>query len=104
MAGKRVGILIFPQVEVLDFCGPFEVFSVTRPDEAARRETPSPFEVRLVAETAEPVTAPFFQAQLKTTGTPAATQSSTSFIEVKRATVASSPSVAAQAVLNGQLP
>jgi transcriptional regulator GlxA family with amidase domain len=56
MAGKRVGILIFPQVEVLDFCGPFEVFSVTRPDEAARRETPSPFEVRLVAETAEPVT------------------------------------------------
>ena len=56
MAGKRVGILIFPQVEVLDFCGPFEVFSVTRLDEAARRETPSPFEVRLVAETAEPVT------------------------------------------------
>ena len=56
MAGKRVGILIFAQVEVLDFCGPFEVFSVTRLDEAARRETPSPFEVRLVAETAEPVT------------------------------------------------
>ena len=55
MNRKRVGILIFPQVEVLDFCGPFEVFSVTRLDEAARRETPSPFEVRLVAETAEPV-------------------------------------------------
>ena len=56
MNRKAVGILIFPQVEVLDFCGPFEVFSVTRLDEAARRETPSPFEVRLVAETAEPVT------------------------------------------------
>jgi transcriptional regulator GlxA family with amidase domain len=57
MNRKRVGILIFPQVEVLDFCGPFEVFSVTRLDEAARREQPSPFEVVLVAETAAPVTA-----------------------------------------------
>jgi hypothetical protein len=26
-----VGILIFDDVEVLDFCGPFEVFSVARP-------------------------------------------------------------------------
>jgi putative intracellular protease/amidase len=57
MTRTRVGILVFPQVEVLDFCGPFEVFSVTRLDEALRREQPSPFEVRLVAETAEPVTA-----------------------------------------------
>ena len=56
MNRKRVGILVFPQVEVLDFCGPFEVFSVTRLDEAARRETPSPFEVLIVAEGAEPVT------------------------------------------------
>jgi hypothetical protein len=30
---KRVGILIFPSVEVLDFCSPFEVFSATRLDE-----------------------------------------------------------------------
>jgi transcriptional regulator GlxA family with amidase domain len=52
-----VGILIFPDVEVLDFCGPFEVFAVTRLDEARRREEPSPFAVRLVAETLEPVTA-----------------------------------------------
>jgi transcriptional regulator GlxA family with amidase domain len=57
MNRKRVGILVFPDVEVLDFCGPFEVFSVTRLDEAARREEPSPFEVLLVAETAAPVTA-----------------------------------------------
>ena len=27
---RTVGILIFPDVEVLDFCGPFEVFSVAR--------------------------------------------------------------------------
>ena len=31
MADKRsVGILIFPEVEVLDFCGPFEVFASAR--------------------------------------------------------------------------
>ncbi|MGH3086291.1 MAG: DJ-1/PfpI family protein [Rubrobacteraceae bacterium] len=47
---KRVGILVFDDVEVLDFCGPFEVFSVTRLDEEKRREEPSPFEVFLVAE------------------------------------------------------
>ncbi len=57
MNRKRVGILVFPQVEVLDFCGPFEVFSVTRVNEGARREEASPFEVVLVAETAEPVSA-----------------------------------------------
>ena len=57
MTRKRVGILVFPDVEVLDFCGPFEVFSVTRLDEARRREEPSPFEPLLVAEQAGPVTA-----------------------------------------------
>ena len=51
MPRKLVGILIFPEVEVLDFCGPYEVFSVTRLDEARRREDPSPFQVLLVAET-----------------------------------------------------
>ena len=50
MNRKRVGILVFPNVEVLDFCGPFEVFSVTRLDETRRREESSPFEVLLVAE------------------------------------------------------
>jgi transcriptional regulator GlxA family with amidase domain len=57
MERKRVGILVFPDVEVLDFTGPYEVFSVTRLDEARRREEPSPFEVLLVAERAEPVVA-----------------------------------------------
>lgn len=57
MTRKRVGILVFPNVEVLDFCGPFEVFSVTRMNEDTRREESSPFEVLVVAETAEPVMA-----------------------------------------------
>ena len=56
MNRKRVGILIFHDVEVLDFAGPFEVLSVTRLDEARRREEPSPFEVLLVADQAGPVT------------------------------------------------
>ncbi len=50
MTRRRVGILVFPEVEVLDFAGPFEVFSVTRTDEDRRREEPSPYEVVLVAE------------------------------------------------------
>jgi transcriptional regulator GlxA family with amidase domain len=57
MNRKRVGILIFPDVEVLDFCGPYEVFSVTRLDETRRMEEPSPFEVSLIAERADPVVA-----------------------------------------------
>ena len=57
MQQKQVGILIFPDVEVLDFCGPFEVFSVTRLNEERRREEPSPFAVALIAETMDPVVA-----------------------------------------------
>ena len=50
MDRKRVGIVLFKDVEVLDFCGPFEVFSATRLNEDSRREEPSPYEVILVAE------------------------------------------------------
>jgi transcriptional regulator GlxA family with amidase domain len=50
------GILIFDEVEVLDFCGPFEVFSVTRLSVPRQREEPSPFDVFTVAETAAPIT------------------------------------------------
>ena len=46
-----------PQVEVLDFCGPFEVFSVTRLDDVRRREERSPYEVVLITEQKEPVVA-----------------------------------------------
>lgn len=53
----QTGILIFDDVEVLDFCGPFEVFSAARSNEAGRREEPSPFDVFLVAETDAAVTA-----------------------------------------------
>jgi len=47
---KKVGILIFDNVEELDFVGPYEVFNSVRLDEARRREEPSPFETVLVAE------------------------------------------------------
>lgn len=56
MERHRVGIVVFDDVEVLDFCGPFEVFSAVRLEEGARREAPSPFDVGLVGETADPVT------------------------------------------------
>jgi transcriptional regulator GlxA family with amidase domain len=57
---KTVGILIFDDVEVLDFAGPFEVFSRTRtmPGADSRRSDDSaPFEVFTVARTREVVTA-----------------------------------------------
>lgn len=55
MNRKRVGIVIFDEVEVLDFCGPYEVFSVTRINNDKRREEPSPFDVVLIAEHDKPV-------------------------------------------------
>jgi transcriptional regulator GlxA family with amidase domain len=53
----QVGILVFPDVEVLDFCGPYEVFTSTRLDERRRREEPSPFEVFIVAQNGQPIEA-----------------------------------------------
>ncbi|MGH7551832.1 MAG: DJ-1/PfpI family protein, partial [Longimicrobiales bacterium] len=41
---RKVGILIFDDVEVLDFCGPFEVFAVT-----GRREQLDLFQVHTMA-------------------------------------------------------
>jgi len=52
MQRRTVGILVFDDVEVLDFCGPFEVFSRTRlePGVASRRsEDSAPFSVFTVA-------------------------------------------------------
>src|SRR5215471_3692334 len=57
MRRRQVGIVIYPDVEVLDFAGPYEVLSVCRLDESCRREEPSPFEVLLVAGSREPVRA-----------------------------------------------
>ncbi len=55
MERKSVGIVLFENIEVLDFCGPFEVFSVTRLNEEKRRDESSPFEVLLVAEKDTPI-------------------------------------------------
>jgi transcriptional regulator GlxA family with amidase domain len=52
---KSAGILLFDNVEVLDFAGPFEVLSVTRLDEGKRREEPSPFQVFTLGETGHPI-------------------------------------------------
>ncbi|HEX6291644.1 MAG TPA: DJ-1/PfpI family protein [Herpetosiphonaceae bacterium] len=49
---RNVAILIFDEVEVLDFCGPFEVFAVT-----GRSREAAPFNVYTVAERLEPVLA-----------------------------------------------
>ncbi|NJM96154.1 MAG: DJ-1/PfpI family protein [Phormidesmis sp. RL_2_1] len=46
MNRKNVAILIFNDVEVLDFAGPFEVFSIT-----GKRDGSDPFNVYTVAET-----------------------------------------------------
>ena len=56
----NVGILLFDGVEVLDFAGPFEVFSRTRlvPGvESRRSDATAPFRVFTVARKSEPVTA-----------------------------------------------
>jgi transcriptional regulator GlxA family with amidase domain len=59
-ARTNVGILIFENVEVLDFAGPYEVFSRTRLTpgvESRRSEDSAPFRVFTVAARAGPVTA-----------------------------------------------
>ncbi|WP_432510109.1 DJ-1/PfpI family protein [Kineococcus sp. SYSU DK001] len=45
---RRVGLVLFDDVEVLDACGPFEVFSVAN-RVAVRDGRPAPFEVVLIA-------------------------------------------------------
>lgn len=49
---RNVAIFIFDEVEVLDFCGPFEVFSVT-----GKRDGSNPFNVYTVAQEKRPVLA-----------------------------------------------
>jgi len=56
MRQQTVGILIFDDVEVLDFCGPFEVFAVTQlPGHDPNDDASKPFRVVTVAERAETV-------------------------------------------------
>ena len=57
---NSVGILIFDDVEVLDFAGPFEVFSRTRlvaGAESRRADDAAPFRVFTVARSREVITA-----------------------------------------------
>ncbi|HEY0062729.1 MAG TPA: DJ-1/PfpI family protein [Telluria sp.] len=49
----RIGILLYPEVEVLDFAGPFEVFSVA----ARLAGNPLPFHISLVGSTRQAVCA-----------------------------------------------
>lgn len=56
----KAGIFIFDGVEVLDFAGPFEVFSRTRlrpGTESRRSDDSAPFEVFTIAATRDPVRA-----------------------------------------------
>jgi transcriptional regulator GlxA family with amidase domain len=60
MEQLRVGILVFDDVEVLDFAGPFEVFSRTRTTpgvESRRSDDSAPFHVFTVAPRPGPVVA-----------------------------------------------
>ncbi len=59
-ARKTVGILVFDDVEVLDFAGPFEVFSRTRlvaGSDSRRSDDSAPFDTFTVARTPDVVTA-----------------------------------------------
>ena len=57
-ATLTVGILLFDEVEALDFCGPFEVFSVaTRAAQRRPGATAPPFRVLTIAERARPIAA-----------------------------------------------
>ncbi|MDV2990578.1 MAG: Isonitrile hydratase [Chroococcidiopsis sp. SAG 2025] len=49
---RNVAILIFDEVEILDFCGPYEVFGVT-----GKRNSSEPFNVYTVAEERRPIIA-----------------------------------------------
>ena len=49
---RNVGILLFDEAEVLDFAGPFEVFSVT-----SELNNFEPFEVFTVSEHLAPISA-----------------------------------------------
>jgi transcriptional regulator GlxA family with amidase domain len=53
----KTAVLIFPEVEVLDFAGPFEVLASTRlPGSTDRSERPRAFDVFTVARAKTPVT------------------------------------------------
>lgn len=52
----RIGIYLYPEVEVLDVAGPFEVFT-TANRLALRQQQPAPFDVCFIANTPGPIAA-----------------------------------------------
>lgn len=57
ITARSVGILIFPEVEILDFCGPFEVFaSASLPGDAEGDPETRLFHVNTIAERPDVVT------------------------------------------------
>lgn len=55
---KRVGIYIYPEVEVLDFAGPYEVFNTaSRVYARLHPQSPVPFSAKLIAATRDSVLA-----------------------------------------------
>ena len=52
---RTVGILIFPEVEILDFCGPFEVFASAAAPNASGGKGTKLFHVLTIAEGSEVV-------------------------------------------------
>jgi transcriptional regulator GlxA family with amidase domain len=53
MSQRTVGILLFNEVEVLDFAGPFEVFSITALPDSGEK----PFVVKTISQTGELISA-----------------------------------------------
>ncbi len=58
MAERTVGIFVYDDIEVLDFAGPFEVFSVaTRVALRERPESAAPFDVHLIGRSLDTIKA-----------------------------------------------
>ena len=54
---RVIGIYVFDEVEVMDFAGPFEVFSTASTSDRDRDGAAPPFEVLLIAEQSRTVQA-----------------------------------------------
>jgi transcriptional regulator GlxA family with amidase domain len=58
MNSIKVGVFVFPDVEVLDFAGPYEVFTTaSRVHARMHPAAPQPFEVFTIAQDAQPIKA-----------------------------------------------
>jgi transcriptional regulator GlxA family with amidase domain len=53
---RTFGILVYPNVESIECCAPYDIFAGARVDEQMRRESQSPIRVVLISADREPVT------------------------------------------------